>query len=341
MTAELEAVVVAAYVFADEYRPLARRGPCDPPSANRCSMVSRIPNLARRRVAVHTPLRPASDSRLASAGDDDLRRGFLDPRPHPLPSLPGQGSLQSTRSRAPQWLLSQATRDASALGPPCPLISSEPLWLIAGVVEPGCDVGTDAELSDDLEPFVTGDHFFDLEVGMLVSDRKLCRVRAKGLVLAVREFKSPRADLVGAFAHDDQCVRVGGFELLEPLVELTEECFVRRHPLFAECRDLLGGWRAHGGSHFEHPRELREVGDGTVREGTQYRGVVVRREPELVRVGINCATQPVGETAGARFLQCNNKLRNRAAGQSQLAVTDQATIVRRCGPPTSSSGDAL
>ena len=99
---------------------------------------------------------------------------------------------------------------ASALGPPCPLISSEPLWLIAGVVEPGCDVGTDAELPDDLEPVVTGDHFFDLEVGMLVSDRKLCRVRAKGLVLAVREFKSPRADLVGAFAHDDQCVRVGG-----------------------------------------------------------------------------------------------------------------------------------
>ena len=44
MTAELEAVVVATYVFADEYPSLARRGPCDPPSANRCSMVSRIPN---------------------------------------------------------------------------------------------------------------------------------------------------------------------------------------------------------------------------------------------------------------------------------------------------------
>ena len=40
MTAELEAVVVAAYRSADENRPLARRGPCDPPSANRCSMVA-------------------------------------------------------------------------------------------------------------------------------------------------------------------------------------------------------------------------------------------------------------------------------------------------------------
>ena len=102
MTAELEAVVVAATSSLTD-RSLAWRGPCDPPSANRCSMVSRIPNLARRRVAVHAPLRPASDSRLASAGDEDLRRGFLDPRPHPLPSLPGQGSLQSTRSRAPPW----------------------------------------------------------------------------------------------------------------------------------------------------------------------------------------------------------------------------------------------
>ena len=101
MTADLEAVVVAAYVFADEYPgPLHGAAPRSTVGC-RCSTVSRIPNLARRRVAVHAPLRPASDVRPVSAGDEDLRRGFLDPRPHRLPAPLGLLAAALRRSAAP------------------------------------------------------------------------------------------------------------------------------------------------------------------------------------------------------------------------------------------------
>ena len=133
-----------------------------------------------------------------------------------------------------------------------------------------------------------------------------------------------RAVRVGAFANNGQHVRVSGpaVELLELLVQLSEEDFVRGKSLLAELLELAAGRSWPPRSFFDEAREVFQGRNGISGGDAEDRRVILVCEDESVGVPVDRAAKLVRQTAFAPVPQGDHKLCDRAAWHFQVAEAD-------------------